>query len=237
MSILIVDDNRVSAKLLEMQLAAMGYQTQTVASGTEVLDVLRTRSDVELLITDLLMPGMDGVDLIRSIRNDSTWCRLPIIVVTGVADVQSAKRVASLWVQHYLVKPAARAQLESAVRAALTQRDAGLVSPNEVMQRLSVDEAGYQALAEAFLAIVAEALARLQQDASTDGLPRDLPLRELEEAAGLLSIEPLQTLAGRLANPRGDGPASGADDRERLSILLRMVMSSVGEPAGARAPG
>ncbi|MBY0279129.1 response regulator [Candidatus Binatia bacterium] len=232
MSIIIAEDNRVAAKLLEMQLAALGFRTTTVASGGEVLEVVRSCADVELLITDLEMPGMSGVDVIRTLRHDPRWCRLPIVVATGNADVQHARQVASLQVHHYLVKPVHRAQLESTVRAALAERAVALVSPQEVMQRLSVDEAGYRVLLESFLSLVDDALQRLGEVPMADGLPPDLPLRELEEAAELLNIGRLQALAARLRKADGRG-AHDADAHERLGTLLHMVSGSLRATADA----
>jgi two-component system chemotaxis response regulator CheY len=226
LAIIIAEDNRVAAKLLEMQLAAMGFTHTTVASGPEVLETLQARADVELLITDLLMPGMSGLDLIRAIRHEPRWCRLPIVVATAAVDVQNARQVASLWVNHYLVKPVHRAQLESTVRAALAERAVALVSQTEVMQRLSVDESGYQVLLDSFLSIVDDALERLQGMAKADALPPDLPLGELEEAASMLNITPLQSLVGRLAKPE-QGRGHAAHDHDRLSTLLHMVAGSL----------
>lgn len=232
MRIVVAEDNRVAAKLLEMQLAAMGHETITVGSGPEVLETLHARSDVALLITDLLMPGMSGIDLIRAIRRDPAWCRLPIVVATGVVDVQNARQVASLWVHHYLVKPVQRAQLESTVRAALAEGEVALVSPDEVMQRLAVDEAGYRMLLDSFLSIVDDALGRLHELPPGEQIPDGLPLRELEEAAGMLAITPLQALVGRLEKRDGAGRAPDSADRERLNVLLHMVAGSLRTSAG-----
>lgn len=235
MSIVIAEDNRVAAKLLEMQLAAMGFTTTTVGSGSEVLEVVRACAEVELLITDLEMPGMSGVDVIRTLRRDPRWCRLPIVVATGNADVQHARQVASLQVHHYLVKPVHRAQLESTVRAALAERAVALVSQQDVMQRLSVDDAGYRALLDSFLSLVDDALQRLRDVPMADGLPPDLPLRELEEAAGLLNIGRLQSLAARLGKATGGG-ARDPDAHERLSTLLHVVSGSLRAAPDTCAP-
>jgi CheY-like chemotaxis protein len=226
LAIIIAEDNRVAAKLLEMQLAAMGFAHTTVASGSEVLETLQSRTDVELLITDLLMPGMSGLDLIRAIRREPRWCRLPIIVATATVDLQNARQVASLCVNHYLVKPVHRAQLESTVRAALAERAVSLISQAEVMQRLSVDESGYQVLLDSFLSIVDDALEQLQGVPVADALPPDLPLGELEEAAAMLNITPLQALVGRLAK-RDGGQGHAPDEHDRLSTLLHMVAGSL----------
>lgn len=227
MGIVIAENNRVAARLLEMQLAAMGHETITVGSGSEVLELLRARSDVELLITDLCMPGMDGIELIRAIRRDPVWCRLPIVVATGVVDLQNAREVASLGVHHYLVKPVRRAELESTVRAALAEREVALVSPDEVMQRLGVDAAGFQMLVDSFLSIVDDAIGRLR-DVPVDGqIPDGLPLRDLQEAASLLEVTPLQELVGRIEKSDGAGRMDDPADLERLSVLLNMLAGSL----------
>jgi PAS domain S-box-containing protein len=80
--ILLVDDDVASLQLLEEILRSAGYETQSVQSGTRALEVLSSKM-VSGILLDLLMPGMDGFDLIRHVRRESTLTDLPIFVMTG----------------------------------------------------------------------------------------------------------------------------------------------------------
>jgi CheY-like chemotaxis protein len=81
-SILIVDDDPATLELLEETLRSAGYETQSVQSGKRALEVLSSKL-VSAVLLDLLMPGMDGFEVIRHIRQDATLKQLPIFVMTG----------------------------------------------------------------------------------------------------------------------------------------------------------
>jgi signal transduction histidine kinase/DNA-binding response OmpR family regulator len=81
-AILLVDDDPRSLALLEETLRAAGYETQSVRSGTRALEVLSSKL-ISAVLLDLLMPGMDGFEVIRHIRQEATLRDLPILVMTG----------------------------------------------------------------------------------------------------------------------------------------------------------
>ncbi|MGC1373752.1 MAG: PAS domain S-box protein [Candidatus Sulfotelmatobacter sp.] len=80
--ILLVDDDVASLQLLEETLRSAGYETQSVQRGARALEVLSSKM-VSGILLDLLMPGMDGFDLIRHVRREPTLTDLPIFVMTG----------------------------------------------------------------------------------------------------------------------------------------------------------
>jgi len=81
-SILLVDDDPKALELLEETLRAAGYETQGVRSGRRALDVLANKA-VGAILLDLLMPGMDGFEVIRHVRQEAALKDLPILVMTG----------------------------------------------------------------------------------------------------------------------------------------------------------
>jgi signal transduction histidine kinase/DNA-binding response OmpR family regulator len=81
-SILLVDDDPKALELLQEVLRAAGYETQGVRSGKRALEVLANKA-VGAILLDLLMPGMDGFEVIRHVRQEATLKELPILVMTG----------------------------------------------------------------------------------------------------------------------------------------------------------
>jgi len=81
-AILLVDDDPKTLELLEETLRSAGYETQSVQSGARALEVLSSKL-VSAVLLDLLMPGMDGFELIRHVREQATLKELPILVMTA----------------------------------------------------------------------------------------------------------------------------------------------------------
>jgi CheY-like chemotaxis protein len=81
-AILLVDDDLKTLELLEETLRAVGYETQSVRSGARALEILSSKL-IGAVLLDLLMPGMDGFQVIRHIRSQETLKHLPILVMTG----------------------------------------------------------------------------------------------------------------------------------------------------------
>jgi signal transduction histidine kinase/DNA-binding response OmpR family regulator len=81
-TILLVDDDPATLELLEETLRSAGYETQSVQSGGRALEVLSSKF-VSAVLLDLLMPGMDGFEVIRHVRKEATLKNLPILVMTG----------------------------------------------------------------------------------------------------------------------------------------------------------
>jgi CheY-like chemotaxis protein/anti-sigma regulatory factor (Ser/Thr protein kinase) len=81
-AILLVDDDPKALELFQETLRSAGYETQAVQSGKRALEVLANKT-VGAILLDLLMPGMDGFEVIRHVRREATLKELPILVMTG----------------------------------------------------------------------------------------------------------------------------------------------------------
>lgn len=102
--VLIVDDDKDARELLSEILALDGIRCMTAASGETALKMLETRPSIGLLITDLRMGNVDGLELVRLVR-ESERAALPIIIVSGDADVKDAIEAMHLSVVDFLLKP------------------------------------------------------------------------------------------------------------------------------------
>jgi signal transduction histidine kinase/CheY-like chemotaxis protein len=102
-SILLVDDDPKALELLEDSLRSAGYETQAVRSGARALEVLASKV-VGAILLDLLMPGMDGFQVIRHVRQEPTLKELPILVMTAKSLSQSEIALLSRETQGLLQK-------------------------------------------------------------------------------------------------------------------------------------
>ena len=100
--VLVVDDEEAVRDLIVKTLTMADYEVNSAADGQSALDALKD-TDFDLLITDLRMPGMDGLTVIRQARRLSP--SLPIIIITGYSTEASAIEAINLGVCGYLTKP------------------------------------------------------------------------------------------------------------------------------------
>jgi PAS domain S-box-containing protein len=115
-NILVVDDDPVARELVTAVLQFGGHRLQQASDGAEGLAVAR-RKKPELIISDLLMPKMDGFEFVRHLRNDPAFTRTPVVFYTASYLENEARRVASICgVSHFLSKPANPEQILELVK-------------------------------------------------------------------------------------------------------------------------
>jgi CheY-like chemotaxis protein len=122
-SVLVVEDNELVRVYAEQQLAALGYRVTVAASGAEALEVLRGPQPVDLLFTDVVMPGMSGPQLAAKAR--ALRPGLPVLYASGYtqnAIVHHGRLDPGL---HLVQKPYRRAELARRIRSALAAGEGG----------------------------------------------------------------------------------------------------------------
>lgn len=121
--VLLVDDDDDMREILQAVLAEAGYGVLAAATGVEGLRLLRERgAGIGLLIADYAMPGMNGLDLIRTAR--ALWPRLPILLVSGYARIDAVRELAGPPAAAFLRKPFRPTELLARV-AELSREDGG----------------------------------------------------------------------------------------------------------------
>ena len=126
---LLVDDENFSRRLYGDYLVRSGYDVETVASAEVALDVAAVRS-FDLVVTDLVMPGMDGLGVLAELRRRDP--NVGVIVITALDEVGPAVRAIQSGAQDYLVKPIALEALQLAVSRCLATRK--LLSENAALR-------------------------------------------------------------------------------------------------------
>jgi len=108
-TVLAVDDQPANLRLLEAVLTPRGYDVRTATSGTDALETLAT-GDVDLVLLDIVMPGMDGYQVCRAIRADKRLGFLPVVMITASGD-QERVRALEAGADDFVAKPFDKAEL------------------------------------------------------------------------------------------------------------------------------
>ncbi|MBN2722989.1 MAG: sigma-54-dependent Fis family transcriptional regulator [Deltaproteobacteria bacterium] len=132
-AVLIVDDEANIRKIISVQLSRHGFETVTASDGLKALDILNKRTDISAVISDLKMPGMDGVNLLRNIKKINS--RLPVVILTAFGSITGAVEAVKAGAFDYMEKPFDKENLLQMVTKAVTayeesQKDASPVELN-----------------------------------------------------------------------------------------------------------
>jgi two-component system, chemotaxis family, chemotaxis protein CheY len=159
MKLLVAEDDDVSRMLMCDILQALPAKPEVIATstGAEAWSRLIVERDVVLGIFDVMMPEMDGLELLGRVRGDPRFAGMPVILCTALNDRVSVTQAAALAVDHYLVKPFTRAGVVERVSEVLERRRHGVVleSPGAVCARLEIDAVTHRSLLNNLLLSVA----------------------------------------------------------------------------------
>ncbi len=103
-TILAVDDSATVRKFVAISLEMQGFKVVSACDGMDALDRI-SKEPVQLVITDLNMPNMDGMELVASLRENPDYQELPIIILSSLNEEVNKQRLRELGVSSYLQKP------------------------------------------------------------------------------------------------------------------------------------
>ena len=115
LSILLVEDEKNICDFISTSLSAQDYRISTAHTGKEALPIITSQCP-DLILLDLGLPDMDGMEIIRQVR---TWSSVPIIVLSARTQEQEKVRALDLGADDYLTKPIGTSELLARIRAAL----------------------------------------------------------------------------------------------------------------------
>jgi putative nucleotidyltransferase with HDIG domain len=171
--ILVVDDEETIREIVSSMLTSANYKCRQAASGLEALALLESGEQFELMLSDLMMAGLDGIGLLE--RAKERFPDMPVVMVTAVHDISVALAAIRNGAYDYLLKPFEREQLLNMVRRALENR------------RLKLENRAYQTELESLVAARTEQLRKALAD-----LERSYGMT-LEALGGALDMKDAET--------------------------------------------
>jgi two-component system, cell cycle response regulator len=120
-TILVVDDDPINRKILSRTLESEGRRVKTAADGVHALEVLQ-EEPVDIILLDVLMPKMDGIEVLRHMKSDDKLKHLPVIVISALEEMETVARCIEMGAEDYLSKPFDRVLLRARLNAALAKK-------------------------------------------------------------------------------------------------------------------
>jgi signal transduction histidine kinase/DNA-binding response OmpR family regulator len=213
--VLLVEDNVVNQKVVMAILRKQGFHIDVANDGREALNKLEASGgDYHLVLMDIQMPVLDGLETTRAIRRDPRWQNLPIIAMTAHAMNGDRERCLQAGMNAYISKPVQPAHLVSMVETHLTYRvpeppvhTANAMERSLIDRLMQGDSAMVNDLLHVFLQLAPERLARIE--IAADQADRDslaVEAKNIAAAAEQLSSRSLAECAQRIeqAAARGD---------------------------------
>ena len=196
MTVLVVEDNPISSKVLEHILDKHGYKTLTAHDEEQALELLESHTEIELIITDIMMPNTNGIELVRKIKDRSEWSEIPILVCTSVNPVGLHNSIPMQgW--KYLFKPIRADSVMEKVKEAFAQQRSTLQNPDRTMSQIGMDSLAFREILDEFLKLVKDKIAQLERQVK-EGSEESLELQDLLEGTRLLRAERLIDILDKL---------------------------------------
>jgi len=145
--ILIVDDTPANVEILEMRLAAHGYEILTAGDGEEALKVISEQGP-DLVLLDIMMPKIDGIEVCRRVKADDTLPFIPIILVTSKADPKDIVTGLEAGAEEYLTKPVEHTALVARVKSMLRIKELHDKSQEQAVELAELNQGLEQRVAD-----------------------------------------------------------------------------------------
>ena len=145
-NILAVDDEDDIRELLHYNLTREGYEVTCVASGEDALKIIETILP-DLVLLDLMLPGIDGLEVCRRLKYTPRTAAIPVIILSAKGSDADVVSGLELGAEDYIVKPFSPSVLCARARAALRRREAAPVSPAQLLEfgSLTIDPVRFEA--------------------------------------------------------------------------------------------
>ncbi|ROR26318.1 two-component system alkaline phosphatase synthesis response regulator PhoP [Mobilisporobacter senegalensis] len=138
-TILVLDDEVHILELINYNLSNEGYKVITAETGEEALELLE-KNEIDLAILDIMLPGIDGIEVLRNIRSHRNYKKLPVILLTAKSDEISKVVGLEVGADDYLAKPFGVLELLARIRAVLRRTEGPLSSKSEEKEeKITID--------------------------------------------------------------------------------------------------
>ncbi len=163
MSILIVEDDKTSSRIIELTLKRYGYSYYVTENGHSALSRLSASPEILLVISDIMMPDMDGLEMLQRMKSAREFQKIPVIMSTTRADVDTVKQAVKLGCRDYVIKPVNPLQLMKKIERIMENETPVLQQYSDLVLTTRMDRHTYSELVKVFKPLLAEQIILLER--------------------------------------------------------------------------
>ena len=224
MTILIVDDDEIVTKVLNMSLQQAGYLTLIAHSGAQAIGILESNPNIDVIVSDIMMKDMNGLELLAQVHASANWSDIPFILCTSAGNVDNVRKAARLGCRHFLLKPIDRTLFLKRVAEALASRTVELHDRQEIMKRHGLDEATYDEILKEFDLNLSDKIELFEQTLNSQTSPSvAIGLGNLYESAVILGADRLAGVLKQMQDKAMRSPLDIDDYRTLLKEIKRLL--------------
>lgn len=119
--LLVVDDSEANRQLLDRQLTDLGLHVEAVDSGEAALEAL-ARAHFDCVLLDMMMPGMNGPEVLTALRQNASWSNIPVVMVSALDELGQAANCIELGAADYLIRPVERSILRAKIYSTIQKK-------------------------------------------------------------------------------------------------------------------
>jgi len=172
MRILVVDDDMISRAVLRNILTKRKFEVIEAENATQATRILTADSPIDLVISDIMMPEVSGLQLLQRIRENPRCKDLPVIMCTARGDRDSVVEAANLKISGYIVKPIVASQVLKKVNKVVQQMQPPIDNKYKVAMRLGMTAPAYMKVLADFLHDTRKRILRLHQAVNENSIPK-----------------------------------------------------------------
>jgi len=163
MKILIVDDDKISLTLASKILAEEGYEVLEASNARQAIEYLEFGEPIRLLISDIMMPDIDGLQLVSYVREKLDFMDLPVIMCTARRDRPTVIKAIKMGIKDYIAKPIASKVLLQKVKEVLRNDIPPLADTNKILRKLQINEKTYNELIDDLIDTISSKIEEMQK--------------------------------------------------------------------------
>ena len=227
MKILIVDDEKISRLLASKILVKKGYEVLEASSARQAIEQLESDEPIILLIADIMMPEMDGLELLSYINEKLDFMRLPVIMYTAKRDRPTFMKAVKMGIKDYMAKPVTSDVLLQKVKKALSNESPPLADKDKMLRELQIDKETYNELIDDLIDTISSQIEEMREAIEQEDFERLVFIADsCRTASTSLGAERILNVSTKLEE---SAQSKDADKSQKMVLALERELNILRE--------